>query len=65
MESAARAALASPDAAKQARDRDAQKNTQKRNLTGLSSKGDRGSISCVESRDPREETLVGERIRGF
>lgn len=65
MESAAAAAWASPDAAKQARDKDAQNNTQKRNLTGFSSKGDKDSISSTESRDPSEETLVEERKRGF
>lgn len=52
------AALASPEAANQTRERDAQNATQKRNLAGFGSKDGKISLSWVVSKNPFEEALV-------
>lgn len=62
MESAA--ALASPEAANQATDRDAQINTQKTNLTGRTSKDGTMSSPSVVSRNPFLEALVAVKENG-
>jgi hypothetical protein len=57
----AKAALASPEAANQPRDRAAQNITHNRNLPGRSSKDGKVSFSSTESRNPSEEALVARR----
>ena len=68
MESAAAVmALASPDAAYQTRDKEAQNTTQKRNFTGFSSKEGKISSSLLASsvsRNQFEEALVLVKGRG-
>ncbi|KAM1417684.1 hypothetical protein ACFX1Q_021956 [Malus domestica] len=61
---AAAAAFASPEAANQASDTDAQIKTQKANLTGRSSNNGKSSSSSSVSGNPREETPVAARARG-
>ena len=55
------AALASPEAANQARDTEAHNITKTKNLTGRSSKKGRVSLSSSFSRNPSEESLVARR----
>lgn len=55
------AALASPEAANQARDTEAHNITKTKNLTGRSSKNGRVSLSSSFSTNPSEEALVARR----
>jgi hypothetical protein len=57
----AKAALASPEAANQTRDTEAQKITHNRNLPGRSSKDGKVSFSSTESGNPSEEAPVARR----